>query len=70
MRARLDVMRIVGIVVGIVIACFGAIWTLQGFGLLPGTFMYENPTWIAIGLVVAVIGAGIGYLSWRGRKTP
>jgi hypothetical protein len=63
-------MRIVLIVVGIVLACFGAIWTLQGFGLLPGTFMYKNPTWVAIGLVAALIGAAIAYFGWRGRKTP
>ena len=68
MKGYADDMRVVIVVVGIVIACFGALWTLQGFGIAPGTFMYKNPTWIVIGLIAALVGVAIAVLGSRKRK--
>jgi hypothetical protein len=66
----LDDMRIIFMAVGIVLALFGALWTLQGFGIAPGTFMYKNPTWILIGLVAVLIGLAIAVFGWRrGRSS-
>ncbi|MDT5108278.1 MAG: hypothetical protein QOE20_168 [Mycobacterium sp.] len=65
----LDSMRIIFLAVGIVLALFGALWTLQGFGIAPGTFMYENPTWIVIGLVTALVGVAIAVFGWRRGKS-
>jgi hypothetical protein len=61
----LDGMRIILIAVGIVLALFGALWTLQGLGIAPGSFMYKNPTWIVIGLVAVLIGLAIAAFGWR-----
>jgi len=55
-------MRIVLIVVGIVLACFGALWALQGFGVVGGSPMSNTTTWSIIGPITALIGLGIaGY---------
>ena len=43
-------------VVGIVIALAGAVFTLQGVGLIGGSFMSGSTTWALIGPVIAVIG--------------
>lgn len=50
---------------GLIVALFGLIWALQGFGVLPGTFMRNNPTWSIIGSITALIGIAIAVLSWR-----
>jgi hypothetical protein len=62
-------MRIVLIVVGIVLACFGAIWTLQGFGVPIGDgFMVGNRTWAVIGPIVVVLGIAVAGFAARRRK--
>ena len=55
-------------VLGVLMMIAGVIWVGQGFGLVPGGFMYENPTWIYIGATTAVVGVGIIYFTRR-RKT-
>jgi hypothetical protein len=65
----LDGMRIILVAIGIVLALFGALWTLQGFGIAPGTFMYKNPTWIVIGLLAALVGVAIAVFGWRRGKS-
>jgi len=59
-------MRILVIVLGVLILLAGAVWTLQGFGLILGSFMSNNPTWIWIGAGTVVLGAALavfGFLS-------
>ena len=56
---------VVTLAVGLIVALFGVIWALQGFGVLPGTFMRNNPTWSIIGSITALIGIVIAVLSWR-----
>lgn len=54
---------------GVVLAVFGCIWALQGFGLFPGeSFMNNNATWAVIGPITAVVGVAITVFAWRGRK--
>jgi len=52
-------MRIVLVVLGVLVSLAGAVWTLQGAGFILGSFMSNDPTWIWIGAVTAVVGLGI-----------
>ncbi|OJZ73324.1 hypothetical protein BRW65_13625 [Mycobacterium paraffinicum] len=50
---------------GLIVALFGLIWALQGFGVLGGSPMSNTTTWSVIGPITAVIGAVIAVVSWR-----
>lgn len=62
-------MRWVGIVVGVLLALLGALWLLQGIGVLGGSAMSGQSFWAAVGLVALVVGLGLLYLGGRGRRT-
>jgi len=49
-------MRLLPVVLGILIALAGIVWTLQGIGVLLGSFMSNDSTWIFIGGVTAAAG--------------
>jgi hypothetical protein len=51
--------------VGLIVALFGLIWALQGFGVLGGSPMTNTTTWSVIGPITALIGIVIALLSWR-----
>lgn len=61
-------MRIAMLGLGIVVACFGALWALQGFGVVGGSPMSNTTTWSIIGPIVVVIGVAIAGYAARGRK--
>ena len=61
-------MRIAVIGLGIVVVCFGALWALQGFGVLGGSPMSGTTTWSIIGPIVAVVGIAIAGFGVRMRK--
>ena len=47
---------------GLLIAVVGAVFTLQGFGVLGGSFMSGSATWAVIGLVMVAAGISVyGY---------
>jgi hypothetical protein len=50
---------------GALAVLMGAVWMLQGIGVLPGSFMTGQMTWFWNGLVVAAIGAAGIVLSAR-----
>ncbi|MEB3982430.1 hypothetical protein OQ968_14285 [Mycobacterium sp. 663a-19] len=50
---------------GVIIALFGLIWALQGFGVLGGSPMSNTTTWSIIGPITALIGVAIAVFSWR-----
>ncbi|OBB63290.1 MULTISPECIES: hypothetical protein [unclassified Mycobacterium] len=50
---------------GLIVALFGLIWALQGFGVLGGSPMSNTTTWSVIGPITAVIGIVIAVVSWR-----
>jgi predicted anti-sigma-YlaC factor YlaD len=56
---------VVTFAVGLLIAVFGLIWTLQGFGVLGGSPMSNTTTWSIIGPITVVIGIVIAVFSWR-----
>ncbi len=48
--------RIVLAVVGGIITLVGLVWTLQGLGIIRGSFMTGSTKWFVIGLVMDVVG--------------
>ena len=55
--------RWVGPVVGVLLVLLGGLWTLQGVGVVGGSFMTGSTTWLVIGLVV--LAAGVFLLTRR-----
>jgi drug/metabolite transporter superfamily protein YnfA len=51
--------------VGLILALFGLIWALQGFGVLSGSQMSNTTTWSITGPITALIGIVIAVVSWR-----
>jgi len=43
-------------IIGVVLVLVGGLWTLQGFGVVGGSFMTGSTTWLIIGLVAVVVG--------------
>jgi hypothetical protein len=56
---------IVTLALGVLVALFGLIWALQGFGVLGGSPMSNTTTWSIIGPITVVIGIVIAVFSWR-----
>ncbi|OBA57576.1 hypothetical protein A5647_24150 [Mycobacterium sp. 1100029.7] len=56
---------VVTFAVGLLVAVFGLIWALQGFGVLGGSPMSNTTTWSIIGPITVVIGLAITIFSWR-----
>ena len=46
-------------ILGLLLVLIGAVWTLQGFGVIGGSFMTGSTTWLIIGLVVAAAGVAL-----------
>ena len=44
------------LVIGVILAAVGLIWTLQGMNVLGGSAMSGSPLWGTIGPIVLVIG--------------
>ena len=51
--------------VGSIVAAFGLIWALQGFGVLANSAMSNTTTWSITGPITALIGVVIAVISWR-----
>ena len=49
-------MRMIAVIFGVLITLAGVVWALQGIGVIPGSFMSNNPTWIWIGAATALVG--------------
>ncbi|OBI83087.1 hypothetical protein [Mycobacterium sp. 1245805.9] len=56
---------VVTLAFGVIVALFGLIWALQGFGVLLGSPMSNTTTWSIIGPITVLIGIVIAALSWR-----
>ena len=55
-------------IAGVVLVLLGGLWTLQGFGIVGGSFMTGSTMWLVIGLVV--LAAGIALLVRRRTRRP
>ena len=59
--------RVLGPALGVVLVVIGLVWTLQGAGILPGSFMTGDRLWLVIGLVCVVAGVALLLRVVRGR---
>jgi len=56
------------IVVGVLVALVGAVFTLQGLGYIGGSFMTGATLWAIIGPVVLLAGLAMVAVALRGRR--
>ena len=61
--------RVIVIVLGVVVALFGLLFALQGFGVVGGSPMSNTTTWSILGPIIALIGIAIAIAATRGRKS-
>jgi hypothetical protein len=59
-------MRTLSLLVGGIAILAGAVWILQGSGVLPGSFMTGQRMWLIIGIVVGIVGLALAYNGIRG----
>jgi drug/metabolite transporter superfamily protein YnfA len=53
---------------GVIIALFGLLFTLQGFGVVKGSPMSNTTTWSLLGPIIALAGVALVYLGRRTRR--
>ena len=51
------------VVIAIIAVLIGGVWMAQGAGILPGSFMSGDQTWLGIGLAVACVGLTLIYIA-------
>jgi hypothetical protein len=54
-------MRTLSLVTGGIAILAGAVWILQGAGVLPGSFMTGQRSWLIIGIIVGIAGLALTY---------
>lgn len=52
---------------GVLVALFGLLFTLQGFGAVQGSPMSNSTTWSVLGPIIALVGVGVAIAAWRRR---
>lgn len=60
--------RVIVVIIGVVVALFGLLWALQGFGVVGGSPMSNTTTWSIIGPITALVGIAIAIAAARRRK--
>ncbi|HEX3888028.1 MAG TPA: hypothetical protein VHW05_11070 [Phenylobacterium sp.] len=61
------VMRMVSSLLGVLIACMGGVWMLQGLNLaFRKGFMVGDPHWVAYGAIAVVVG--LAELVWSNTR--
>jgi hypothetical protein len=63
-------MRTLSLVIGGIAILAGAVWILQGSGVLPGSFMTGQRMWLIIGIVVGLVGLALAYNGIRRPAKP
>ncbi len=63
-------MRWVWLILGVLAVLTGIVWTLQGVGILGGSIMSGRAIFVAIGLIVSVIGLALIAIGVRQRGAP
>ena len=64
-------MRFVRPLIGVLLIVVGAVWTIQGYGTLKGSFMTGSPIWMWIGIACIIAGVIVLLASFiaNGRPT-
>ena len=52
-------MKLALTIVSVLLIVMGAIWALQGLGIVGGSFMVGQTRWLVIGLLVIVAGTAL-----------
>jgi uncharacterized membrane protein HdeD (DUF308 family) len=60
-------MKLVGRILGVLLALIGCVWILQGINVLPGSFMTGQMQWAIYGAIAVVAGVAIFVVSGRRR---
>ena len=60
--------RVVALIAGVVVALFGLLFALQGFGVVGGSPMSNTTTWSILGPIIALVGVAIIAGAARKRK--
>ncbi|MET3579092.1 hypothetical protein ABID19_002117 [Mesorhizobium robiniae] len=55
--------RLIKNLLALIVIAIGALWSLQGIGLIGGSFMTGQSQWLYIGIVTALVG----WWDWPGR---
>ncbi|WP_179295950.1 MULTISPECIES: hypothetical protein [unclassified Mesorhizobium] len=58
-------MRLTKNLLALIVLAIGAVWALQGIGVIGGSFMTGQPQWLYIGLVAMLLG--LAGLVWANR---
>jgi hypothetical protein len=56
------------VLVGVLVALAGLLFTLQGFGVVSGSTMSNTRTWSVLGPIIALAGIAIACAGWIWRK--
>jgi hypothetical protein len=56
------------VIVGVVVALFGLLFSLQGLGAVGGSPMSNTTTWSVLGPIIAIVGVVIALVGWRSRR--
>jgi len=54
---------------GVLLGLTGVVWILQGFNVLPGSFMTGQMMWAYIGIAVSMIGSVMIWIAVRGGSS-
>ncbi len=60
--------RLIVIALGVLVALFGLLFALQGFGVVGGSQMSNTTTWSVLGPIIALVGIAIAVGASRRRK--
>ncbi|MET8850085.1 hypothetical protein [Amycolatopsis sp. NPDC004625] len=60
--------RWITLAVGVVLVLVGAVWVLQGIGVITGSFMTGQKLWFLIGLVAFLVGVVLVAANLTRRK--
>ena len=60
--------RPVRVIVGVLLLVVGAVWTLQGLGVIGGSAMSGVTLWAVVGPIVAVAGLGLALARPRSKS--
>ncbi|CAN5884430.1 hypothetical protein BH18ACT11_BH18ACT11_10630 [soil metagenome] len=61
-------MRYVLLIVGGLMILVGAVWLLQGIGILPGSFMTGQAFWAIMGAIFLTVGGSLVLAGFRQNR--